>query len=153
MRFVIGVVLALSVGIGAYLGSAQVADSAKTPPRRVTLQIGDVAAVGHVQCRAWTDSRPHPIRDAYLECSKGPWSRTAESVFVLPGSVHVEEKVGHVQCYWEAPGPTHPTFSFHLYLQCQKGPHAVSFVSIEMVPGGIAVLKKGKMVYRTGWNG
>ena len=35
MRFVIGVVLALSVGIGAYPGSAQVADSAKAPPRRV----------------------------------------------------------------------------------------------------------------------
>jgi hypothetical protein len=47
MRFVIGVVLALSVGIGAYLGSAQVADSAKTPPRKVTLRAGDVASFDH----------------------------------------------------------------------------------------------------------
>src|SRR5215475_5176227 len=92
MRFVIGVVLALSVGIGAYLGSAQVAGSAKTPPRRMKLRIGDIAAVGQVQCRAWTDSRRHPIRYAYLECSKGPWSRASRaglSVFVLPGAVNV----------------------------------------------------------------
>jgi hypothetical protein len=152
MRFVIGVVLALSVGIGAYLGSAQVADSAKAPPRRVALQIGDIAAVGHIQCRAWTDSRSHPLRDAYLQCSKGPWSRAALGVTVFPGAVDVGKKVGHVRCISEGPSETgHPFFS--AYLRCQKGPHSVSSLSIEARPDGIAVLKKGKMVYRTGWNG
>jgi len=44
MRFVIGVVLGLSVGIGAYLDPAQVAESANAPPRRLTLRLGDIAA-------------------------------------------------------------------------------------------------------------
>ena len=59
MRFV---VLALSVGIGAYLGSAQAAGSAKGHSRTVTMRIGDVAVVGQVRCLAWTDSRRSPIR-------------------------------------------------------------------------------------------
>ena len=61
MRFVFGLVLALSVGIGAYLGSAQVASSAKATPRTLTMPIGDVAVVGQIRCLAWTDSRSSPI--------------------------------------------------------------------------------------------
>src|SRR5215469_4505416 len=95
MRFVIGVVLALSVGIGAYLGSAQVADSAKTP-RRVTLQVGDIAVVGNGQCRATPESRQHPLRADYLLCSNGPLSRAAASVsvFEFGGGVRVGITVG-----------------------------------------------------------
>ena len=150
MRFVIGVVLALSVGIGAYLGSAQVADSAKTPPRRVTLQVGDIAAAGQVQCRAEPESRQHPTRVAYLQCSKGPLSRAAESVGVWPGGVDVGAKVGQISCYVGAPGGTASRF-FSAYLSCKKGPRHAA-VAVEARPDGIAVLKKRKMVYRTGWN-
>jgi hypothetical protein len=89
MRFVFGLVLALSVGIGAYFGSAQVASSAKATPRTITLRIGDVAVVGQVRCLAWTDSRSSPIHDAYLRCSKGPRSRAAYSVDVLPEGIVV----------------------------------------------------------------
>src|SRR5262249_22520655 len=107
MRFVIGVGLALSVGIGAYLGSAQVADSAKTPPRKVTLRLWDIAAIGHMQCRAEQDGRGHHliIRDAFFACSKGPEldsSRSAQWVQVRPGAVRVFKKAGQVQCDLEA---------------------------------------------------
>src|SRR5262245_31762348 len=159
MRFVIGVVLALSVGIGAYLGSAQVADSAKTPPRRVTLQMGDIAVAGQVQCRAWTDSRSLPVHPAYMQCSKGPWNRAFRagvSVFVTPYGINFSKKVGKAQCYLAAPAAygryAHPIFSAEL--RCQKGPHAVSSAQIEVLPDGITVLHKGQRVYTTGgWGG
>src|SRR5262249_1176133 len=95
MRFVIAFVPPPSLSIAAYLGSAQVAGSAKTPPRRVTLQVGDIAVAGQVQCRAEPESRQHPTRVAYLQCSKGPLSRAAVSVAVFPGGVDVGKKVGH----------------------------------------------------------
>jgi hypothetical protein len=72
MRFVFGVALVLSVGIGAFFGSAQVAGSTKVPPKTVTMRIGDVAVVGPVECLAWTDSRRFPIRRAYMRCSARP---------------------------------------------------------------------------------
>jgi hypothetical protein len=124
MRFVIGVVLALSVGIGAYLGSAQAAGSAKTPPRTVNSRAAESVTVfgnnvdvekkiGHVQC-FWQSPRPakpHP-----------------------PG-----------------PSTTHwhrPYFSENL--RCDKGRTYVNG-SIEVLPHGIAFFKRRTMVYRTGW--
>ena len=153
MRFVIGVVLALSVGIGAYLGSAQVADSAKTPPRRVTLRPGDIAEAGQVQCRAIAESRQKPVHAQYLRCSKGGRRRAGLSIDVVPDGVNAVKKVGQVQCLWEGLSDTaHPIFSAYLY--CQKGPHAVSSVQIEVLPNGITVLHKGQTVYTTGgWGG
>jgi hypothetical protein len=74
MRVVFGFILALCVGIGAYFGSAQVANSAKATPRIVRLNIGNVAVIGEVQCRVWTRSASHPIRNARPRCSKGPLS-------------------------------------------------------------------------------
>jgi hypothetical protein len=46
---------------------------------------------------------------------------------------------------------------FSASLSCNKGPNEGPRrghidVSVEVLPGRIAVLKKGKMVYRTGWN-
>ena len=170
MRFVIGVVFALSVGIGAYLGSAQVADSAKTPPRKVTLRLGDIAAIGQIQCRAEVDVRGHPVmhdtimRDGFFACSKGP-ERAAQWVQVRPGVVRVFKKVGQVQCLLEAPSgrPMSPTPAllsgrhpiFYASLGCTKGPgnHAAA-LSVEVLSGGIAVVNRwGKMVHRTRWNG
>jgi hypothetical protein len=166
MRYVIGVVLALSVGIGAYLGSVQVADSAKTPPRKVTLRLGDIAAIGHMQCRAEQDGRGHHliISDAFFACSKGP-SSPAQWVQVRPGAVRDFKKVGQVQCDLEARSGR-PTFStpallsgrhpiFYASLWCWKGPgnHAAA-LSVEVLPGGIAVVNRwGKMVHMTRWNG
>ena len=151
MRFVIGVVLALGVGIGAYLGSAQVADSAKTPPRTVRLQVGDIAVVGNGQCRATPESRQHPLRADYLLCSNGPLSRAAASVsvFEFGAGVRVGKTVGQVSCFLGAPGG--PIFSASLV--CNKGTGRGHLdVSVEVLPRGIAVLKQRKMVYRTGWN-
>jgi hypothetical protein len=162
MRFVIGVVLALSVGIGAYLGSAQVADSAKTPPRKVTLRLGDIAAIGHIQCRAEQDGRSWDhliIRDAFFACSKGPEldsSRAAQWVQVRPVAVRVFKQVGQVQCVLEAPSGR-PSFSASL--TCERGtradsmgPGSVAGVSVKVLPGGIAVLNPwGKIVHMTRW--
>jgi len=93
MRFVFAVVLALGVGIGAYLGSARAASSGKARPRMVMLRIGDTAAVGRTgpraQCLARTDSRFHPYRYAYLLCSAGPLSRATYSIVVTPSGFSV----------------------------------------------------------------
>ena len=151
MRFVIGVVLALSVGIGAYLGSAQVAGSAKTPPRRVTLRIGDVAALGQIQCQAipWTRSRTPGPNDAYLHCSSG---RAAESVDVSLGGVRVSKKAGHIQCFLGGPGPRAPIFVAGLICN-DEGRRKHMYLSVEVLPGRIGVLKDDRrVVYRTGWD-
>src|SRR5215469_7608630 len=150
MRFVIGVVLALSVGIGAYPGSAQVADSAKAPPRRVTLRVGDVAALGHLQFRATAGTRQHPTRtrDAYLRCSRG---RPTESVDVSLGGVRVSKKAGHVQCFLGGPGPRASIFVAGLICN-DEGRRKHIYLSVEVLPGRIAVLKDDRRVYRTGWD-
>ena len=152
MRFVIGIVLALSVGIGAYLGSAQVADSAKTPPRKVTLRIGDVAALGQIQCRAipWTRGSTR-TRYAYLQCTKGPASRAPVTVDVgMAGGLYVFKKVGQTQCAWTGPFETvHPIFAASL--RCTRGTSGAN-VSVKVRPDGIAILNPwGKMVYRKAW--
>jgi hypothetical protein len=76
-------------------------------------------------------------------------SRAAVSVAVFPGGVDVGKKVGHFRCFLTTPGT--PNRIFSTYLSCTKGPRHAR-VSVEVLPGGIAVSKKGKMVYRTGWN-
>src|SRR5262252_358429 len=134
MRFVIGVVLALSVGIGAYLGSARAAGSATAHARVVHLRIGDIAVAGQVQCRAIKETRSNPTRPDYLRCSKGPLGRAASSVMVTPNGVNFSNNVGKALCFLAAyaaqPGYPHPIFSTDL--RCQKGPHAVSSVQIEV---------------------
>jgi len=90
MRFAIGVVLALSVGIGAYFGSAQVATSAKTSPQRtVTMRLGDVAVFGQVKCLATSDSRSHPMSGAYLRCGERQGSKERYWADVSPNVVVV----------------------------------------------------------------
>src|SRR5215470_2412060 len=93
MRFVLSVVLALSVGIGAYFGSARVASSAKAPPRMVLLRMGDIAAVGRsgprAQCLATSESRSDPYRYAWLRCSAGPLSRATYWITIAPGGFDV----------------------------------------------------------------
>jgi len=153
MRFVIGVVLAVSVGIGAYLGSARAAGSATAPARTVQLRIGDIAVVGQLQCRAWTDSRSNPI-PTYLECSKGPWNPDAVSVTVFPGGVTRSKKVGEGVCSLVSPGraPGHHVI-FRASLLCANalaGKHVDA--SVEFLPSGLAVLRNGKTVYRAGWD-
>jgi len=155
MRFVIGVVLALSVGIGAYLGSAQVADSAKAAPRRVTLQLGDTAAFQHVRCQATGGLRSHPMRGAYLRCSKGPLSRAAVSVALYRGHgvevAKVGKKAGQVSCFLGAPGSASRIFSASLVCNHGSGRGHI-YLTVKVLPHGIAVLHEDKMVYRTGWN-
>jgi len=92
MRFVFGVAVVLSVGIGAFFGSAQVAGSTKVPPKTVTMGIGDVAVVGPVQCLAWTDSRRFPIRRAYMRCSAGPKEQAPYLVDIGANAVAVWKK-------------------------------------------------------------
>ena len=142
MRFVIGAVLALSVGIGAYLGSAQVADSAKTPHRRVTLRIGDIALVGGMPCRVSSGSvrRPAP---SIISCS----IRNGR-VGTDGGGVDFEKKLEQVRCGFEEPLAQRHHSMLNTGVFC-SGPHGVSSVSVLVLPGGIiAVSKKAKIVYR-----
>src|SRR5262249_31940640 len=146
-----------------------VADSAKTPPRRVTLRIGDVAVLGQIQCqaiavtRARTGHTPGP-NDVHLHCSSG---RAAESVDVSLGGVGISNKAGHIQCFLGGPGLLKASSSvaswslasraaiFVADLICHKykgrGKHI--YLSVEVLPGGIAIGKMNRgVVYKTGWD-
>lgn len=100
---VIGSVAALSVGIGAYFGSAQLADSANPPKRSVVLRIGDKAVLGEMQCVAVSDLRRHPMRPGfyYMRCSRRPLIHSRYHVDVWPDGAQV----------WDAgvPGPLYTT--------------------------------------------
>ena len=84
MRVVFGFVLALCVGVGACFGSAQAANSTQANGRIVKLKIGDVAVLGKLQCRVFTNSPRHPIEYSHVQCSNGPLSKAAYS-FVTNG--------------------------------------------------------------------
>ena len=80
-------------------GTSTVADSANATPSIVRLNpgspavhIGDVAVVGEVQCRAWTQSRSHPIKMAHLRCSIGSRSRSPYYVDIDGGQINVYKK-------------------------------------------------------------
>jgi hypothetical protein len=106
MRFAFSVVLALSVGIGAYFGSARVASSAKVPPRMVLLRMGDIAAVGRsgprAQCQATSESRSDPYRYAWLRCSPGPLSQATYTVVLAARGLAVFQK-GVLDPVWSSP--------------------------------------------------
>jgi len=96
MRVVFGFVLALCVGVGACFGSAQAANSAKANGRIVTLKIGDVAVLGNVQCRVFSNSPRHPVEYAHVQCSNGPLSKATYSAVTsgtdLGSSISVFQK-------------------------------------------------------------
>jgi hypothetical protein len=75
----------------ACFGSAQAANSAKANGRIVRLKIGDVAVIGHLQCRVFTNSPRHPVQYAHVQCSNGPLSKAAYS-FVTNGGIDVFQK-------------------------------------------------------------
>jgi hypothetical protein len=91
MRVVLGFVLALCVGVGACFGSAQAANSAKANGRIVRLKIGDMAVLGKLQCRVFSNSPRHPVEYAHVQCSNGPLSKAAYS-FVTNGGIDVWQK-------------------------------------------------------------
>jgi len=93
MRFALGVAVVLSVGVGAYFGSAQVASSAKPPARKLELRVGDSALIRQdIQCVATSDSRRYPLRNAYMRCSTRPLSASRFVVDIGPGWVNVWSK-------------------------------------------------------------
>ena len=96
MRVVFGFVLALCVGVGACFGSAQAANSAKANGRIVTLKIGDVAVLGDIQCRVFSNSPDHPNEYAHVQCSNGPLSTATYSAVTrgtdLGSSISVFQK-------------------------------------------------------------
>ncbi|HTZ06571.1 MAG TPA: hypothetical protein VMB53_12605 [Gaiellaceae bacterium] len=93
MRFAFGLALVFSVGIGAYLGSAQVATSAKPPRRVLELRVGDSALIRKdLQCVAISDSRRYPLKNAYMRCSKRPAGASRFWVDIGPGWVDVWTK-------------------------------------------------------------
>jgi len=90
MRLVFFLVLAVSVGSGAYFGSAQLAGSATKPaPRTFMLHTGDTAVVGRTQCVAVSDSRSHPMAGSYMRCSKRPLNQSRYHADVSPDAVVV----------------------------------------------------------------
>jgi hypothetical protein len=91
MRVVFGFVLALCVGVGACFGSAQAANSAQANGRIVTLKMGDVAVLGKLQCRVFSESPRYPVEYARVQCSNGPLSKAAYS-FVAAGDIRVFQK-------------------------------------------------------------
>ena len=91
MRVVFGFVLALCVGVGACFGSAQAANSAQANGRIVTLKIGDLAVLGNIQCRVFSNSPRHPYEYAHVQCSNGPLSKATYS-FVTNGGIDVWQK-------------------------------------------------------------
>lgn len=91
MRVVFGFVLALCVGVGSCFGSVQAANSAKANGRIVTLKLGDVAVLGDIQCRVFSNSPGHPVEYAHVQCSNGPLSKAAYS-FVTNGGIDVWQK-------------------------------------------------------------
>jgi hypothetical protein len=91
MRVVFGFVLAVCVGVGACFGSAQAANSAKANARTVTLTLGDLAVLGDIQCRVFTNSPRYPVEYAHVQCSNGPLSKAAYS-FVTNGGIDVFKK-------------------------------------------------------------
>jgi hypothetical protein len=72
------------VGVGACFGSAQAANSAKANGRIVTLKPGDVAVLGNIQCRVFSNSPRYPVEYSHVQCSNGPLSKAAYS-FVTNG--------------------------------------------------------------------
>jgi len=94
MRFVLSVVLALSVGIGAYFGSARAASSAQAHPRMVLLRKGEIAAVGpygpRAQCQATLGIEDRSAR--LLRCSPGPLSRATYSILLASNGFEVFKK-------------------------------------------------------------
>ena len=91
MRVVFGFVLALCVGVGACFGSAQAANSAKANGRIVTLKMGDVAVLGKLQCRVFTNSPRYRLEYSHFQCSNGPLSKAAYS-FITNGGIDVFQK-------------------------------------------------------------
>lgn len=81
------VVALLSLGLGAYFGSARIADSTSSRPRVVTLRNHGIAVYGNVQCVA--DSSP--ISRRHMECSRRPGSRAPYNVEIYPNLVVVTE--------------------------------------------------------------
>ena len=74
----------LSFGLGVYLGATQLAGSAPTRPRVITLRSQDVAVFGGVQCLANTEAgRRHFL------CSRRPRTRSRYDTAVFPSSVAI----------------------------------------------------------------
>jgi hypothetical protein len=90
MRVVFGFVLALCVGVACF-GSAQAANSAKANGRIVALKPGDVAVLGKLQCRVFSNSSRYPLQYSHLQCSNGPLSTAAYSA-VTNGGIDVFQK-------------------------------------------------------------
>ena len=134
MRVVFGFVLALCVGVGACFGSAQAANSAKANGRIVTLKMGDVAVLGKIQCRVFSNSPGHPYEYAHVQCSNGPLSKATYS-FVTNGGIDVFQKGVSAAIY-----STNPTPGNH---QVAKSAKATRIVRLRV--GDVADVPRGRL--------
>jgi hypothetical protein len=82
-RLFVGCGLALSLGVGCYFGSAQIANSA-SDRRVVTLRSRDIAVFGGVQCIANTEAGYR-----HMLCSRRPRGQARYDVAIFPKSVIV----------------------------------------------------------------
>jgi hypothetical protein len=76
--------LALSLGVGGYLGSAQIANPASSRSRVITLRSQDVAVFGGVQCVGNVEAGYK-----HMLCSRRPRSKARYDVAIFPRSVVV----------------------------------------------------------------
>jgi len=104
MRVVFGFVLALCVGVGACFGLAQAANSAQARGRIVALKMGDVAVLGKLQCRVFSNSPRYPLQYSGVQCSNGPLGKAAYS-FVTAGGIDVWQRGVSAPIYSTNPTP------------------------------------------------
>jgi len=105
-RVSIGIALTLGLGIGGFLGSAELAGSTSLPrsaptksPRTVVLRLRDVAVLGRIRCVAISDSRDEPMVGAYIRCSRRPFRSTRYGVDYSPNHASVWEKGTEMPLY------------------------------------------------------
>lgn len=79
-------IVAMSVVVGSYFGSAKIAQSTSSASsaRTITLRTGDVAVYGNLRCLATFEGRTD-----YFLCSRRPRARARYEAAIRPSGINV----------------------------------------------------------------